>query len=61
MTTGLGPTIHLTGDVAADMERIREFYSDKAGFHPQHRVEPRLRDESGAEDQAPDEDAIRAG
>jgi 1-acyl-sn-glycerol-3-phosphate acyltransferase len=47
MTTGLGPTIHLTGDVAADMERTREFYADKAGFHPQHRVEPRLRDEPG--------------
>lgn len=47
MTTGLGPTIHLTGDVAADMERIREFYADKTGFHPQHRVEPRLRDEPG--------------
>ncbi|GAA1201978.1 1-acyl-sn-glycerol-3-phosphate acyltransferase [Brevibacterium paucivorans] len=45
MTTGLGPTVVLTGDVKADMDRIREFYSDKAGFYPQHKVEPRLRDE----------------
>lgn len=44
-TSGLGPTIELTGDVAADMERIRAFYADKAGFHPQKRVEPRLVDE----------------
>lgn len=45
MTTGLGPTIELTGDVRADMERIREFYADKAGFHPDRRVEPRLAEE----------------
>ena len=55
MTTGLGPTIDLTGDVATDMDRIRAFYSDKAGFHPDKRVEPRLVDESrtvGPEDRA---------
>jgi 1-acyl-sn-glycerol-3-phosphate acyltransferase len=46
MTTGLGPTIDLTGDVAADMDRIRAFYADKAGLRPNLRVEPRLRDES---------------
>lgn len=45
MTTGLGPTIDLTGDVAADMDRIRAFYSDKSGHHPERRVEPRLREE----------------
>lgn len=48
MTTGLGPTLELTGEVAKDMDRIRTFYSDKAGFHPAKRVEPRLREESGA-------------
>ena len=48
MTTGLGPTIDLTGDVAADMDRIRAFYADKAGFHPEKRVEPRLVDERRA-------------
>jgi 1-acyl-sn-glycerol-3-phosphate acyltransferase len=47
MTTGLGPTLVLTGDVAADMDRIRAFYADKAGVRPQKRTEPRLRDESG--------------
>ncbi|WP_136707867.1 1-acyl-sn-glycerol-3-phosphate acyltransferase [Agromyces sp. H66] len=45
MTTGLGPTFELTGDVAADMDRIRAFYADKAGLRPERRVEPRLRDE----------------
>lgn len=46
MTTGLGPTIELTGDVPADMDRIRDYYADKTGYHPGHRVEPRLRDET---------------
>lgn len=50
MTTGLGPTIDLTGDVAADMDRIRAFYADKAGLRPEHRVEPRLREERDAAD-----------
>ena len=45
MTTGLGPTIELTGDVASDMDRIRAFYADKAGLRPEHRVEPRLSEE----------------
>lgn len=45
MTTGLGPTIELTGDVAADMDVIRAFYADKSGVKPEHRVEPRLREE----------------
>lgn len=45
MTTGLGPTIELTGDIVGDMDRIRSFYSDKAGIRPEKRVEPRLREE----------------
>ncbi|MBC6494116.1 MULTISPECIES: 1-acyl-sn-glycerol-3-phosphate acyltransferase [Microbacterium] len=45
MTTGLGPTIELTGDVAADMDRIRAFYADKAGLRPERRTVPRLREE----------------
>ena len=45
MTTGLGPTIELTGNVTPDMDVIRAFYADKAGLRPEHRVEPRLRDE----------------
>lgn len=46
MTTGLGPTLELTGDVAADMDRIRAFYADKAGLRPELRVEPRLPSEA---------------
>jgi len=46
MTTGLGPTIELTGDIAGDMDVIRTFYADKAGVHPDQRVEPRLREET---------------
>ncbi|GAA5150650.1 1-acyl-sn-glycerol-3-phosphate acyltransferase [Microbacterium pseudoresistens] len=45
MTTGLGPTFELSGDVVADMDRIRAFYADKAGVRPEGRVEPRLREE----------------
>lgn len=48
MTTGLGETIELTGNVRADMDRIRAFYSDKSGFHPHKRVEPRLSNEDTA-------------
>jgi 1-acyl-sn-glycerol-3-phosphate acyltransferase len=46
MTSGLGPTIDLTGDVAADMEQIRAFYADKSGLRPERRTEPRLREEN---------------
>ncbi|GAA2087559.1 1-acyl-sn-glycerol-3-phosphate acyltransferase [Brevibacterium salitolerans] len=46
MTSGLGPTFELSGDVGADMDRIRAFYADKAGLRPHRRVEPRLREES---------------
>ncbi|MGF6821687.1 1-acyl-sn-glycerol-3-phosphate acyltransferase [Microbacterium sp. ZKA21] len=49
MTAGLGPTVELTGDVASDMDRIREFYADKAGVRPQRRTEPRLREETVAD------------
>ena len=51
-TTGLGTTLELTGNVAKDMDRIRAFYADKSGFHPEHRVERRLRDETGTADNA---------
>ncbi|KAE8763287.1 1-acyl-sn-glycerol-3-phosphate acyltransferase [Georgenia thermotolerans] len=46
MTAGLGPTFHLTGDVAADMDRIRAFYAGKTGVRPELGTEPRLSDES---------------
>lgn len=47
MTSGVGPTLHLSGDVEADMDRIREFYADKVGVRPRLRTEPRLNDEAG--------------
>ena len=53
LTTGLGPTIHLTGDVAADMDRIRAFYADKSGLRPEKRTEPRLREEPTSPDAVP--------
>ena len=46
MTTGLGPSLHVTGDVGGDMDRIRAFYADKSGHNPKNRTEPRLRDEA---------------
>ncbi|TQJ31908.1 1-acyl-sn-glycerol-3-phosphate acyltransferase [Microbacterium sp. SLBN-146] len=48
MTTGLGITIDLTGDVRADMDRIRAFYADKSGLRPELRTTPRLREEDAA-------------
>ncbi|MGN7950095.1 1-acyl-sn-glycerol-3-phosphate acyltransferase [Microbacterium sp. 22215] len=50
MTTGLGQTLDLTGDVAADMDRIRAFYADKAGLRPERRTVPRLREEQTTEE-----------
>lgn len=45
-TSGIGPTVSLSGNVAADMDIIREFYRDKTGVRPEFRTEPRLRDEA---------------
>ncbi|UVI37490.1 1-acyl-sn-glycerol-3-phosphate acyltransferase [Brevibacterium spongiae] len=49
-TTGLGPTVEMTGDIGADMDRIREFYADKHGIRPQQQITPRLREEGAAGD-----------
>jgi 1-acyl-sn-glycerol-3-phosphate acyltransferase len=46
MTVGLGPTVTLTGDVAADMDKFRAFYANKHGFRPNpNRGLPRLKNE----------------
>lgn len=45
---GFGPVIEVTGDVTADMDRIRAFYADKCGVKPKNKTEPRLRDEDSA-------------
>ena len=47
-TAGFGPTISATPDVVADMDKVREFYRDKHGIHPERRTEPRLREEERA-------------
>ena len=47
-TAGFGPTITATPDVVADMDKVREFYRDKHGIHPERRTEPRLREEGRA-------------
>lgn len=43
---GLGPYVTPTGDLHADMERLRAFYRDIRGKHPQLETEPRLREEA---------------
>ena len=53
---GCGPVIHLTGDIPADMERIRSFYEDVEGAHPELHTRIRLR----AEDREESEQAERA-
>ena len=47
MTSGLGPTLELTGDVAADMDRIRAFYDGRTGVTGRTTT-PRLHEESPA-------------
>ena len=49
-STGLGPTLEMTGDIPADMDRIREFYADKRGIRPHLQITPRLREEDSAGD-----------
>lgn len=48
-TAGVGPTIHVTGDMRADMDRIRPFYADKHGVRPGRGSTPRLLGETGAQ------------
>lgn len=42
---GIGPVIELTGDVAADMDRLRSYYADKVGCRPDCKGPVRLRSE----------------
>lgn len=43
---GFGPEFHPTGDLVADMDRIRAFYADKVGRYPECFGEVRLREEA---------------
>ncbi len=47
-TGGFGPVITPTGDVTADMDRIRAFYDGKTGLKPNRFGVPRLREEDAA-------------
>ena len=54
-----GPTFRLTGDVVADMDRMRAFYADKHGLRPALASPVRLSDDyrAGAAQQTMDETA----
>lgn len=43
-TIGLGPTIKVSKDIAHDFEKIRNFYHDKKGIHPDQQCSIRLRE-----------------
>jgi 1-acyl-sn-glycerol-3-phosphate acyltransferase len=43
--TGVGPTLTLSGDVRADMERIRSFYAGMLARHPEQTSAVRLMEE----------------
>ena len=42
---GLGPVLYPTGDVRADMDKLRAFYADKVGKYPDSFGEVRLKEE----------------
>jgi 1-acyl-sn-glycerol-3-phosphate acyltransferase len=42
---GIGPSVHLTGNVSDDMDQIRAFYADKTGKRPEKATPIRLKDE----------------
>jgi len=46
---GFGPPVHPSGDMAADMDRIRAFYADKVGKFPEKFGPVRLRQEAAEE------------
>ena len=50
---GFGPAIHPTGDLKADMDRIRAFYADKVGKYPDKFGPVRLREEDQPPTDAP--------
>lgn len=43
---GLGPYVTPTGNVREDMDRVRAFYQNIRGKHPELESEPRLREET---------------
>ena len=49
---GCGPCFKLTGNISADMQKIRDFYSTMRGKNPGNFTEPRLREELEAASEA---------
>ncbi len=50
-----GPTFPASGDIRADMDRIRDFFADKRGIDPRKARVPRLRaEEADATEESPD-------
>jgi 1-acyl-sn-glycerol-3-phosphate acyltransferase len=49
-TGGFGPTLTMTDDVVADMDKVRAFYADKLGVKPGLFTPPLLREEVGDEE-----------
>ena len=45
--TGIGPTLHPSGDIESDMDQIRAFYSGIKGSHPERQGPIVLREELG--------------
>jgi 1-acyl-sn-glycerol-3-phosphate acyltransferase len=46
---GIGPTMALTGNVAADMDAVRAFYAGMVARYPEQTSRVRLREEDGLE------------
>jgi len=46
---GIGPTMALTGNIAADMDGIRAFYAGMVALYPEQTSRVRLREEDGLE------------
>lgn len=44
---GIGPTLHPTGEIVADMDQLRSFYSGIKGRHPERQGPILLREELG--------------
>ena len=45
---GIGPTVHLTGDIEADLAVIRAFYGTVTARHPELRSDIRFKDHAAA-------------
>lgn len=56
-TVGIGDVLHVSGDVRADMDRVRAFYADKRGVRPGNESTPRLREEDQDDPPSPDDPA----